>query len=369
MHRMTGAAAARRDSVPAPETPPAARYAVTSAQLHDGLVADLIAGKACWIRTDGLDVTVPRAHGEFLRAIAPFGVRESASAPRPHTAVFDWSATQSTTIAALSEFAIVVPWLGGSGATIICVEPSVVDVATALEQAAFEHAVGFRWVEASSRGRSPLTHLGGAPFGPSTRGRAAGTRVDLLTPPLLLDLTAGESRRSNREQFGAAVRMFERAGADLGLPSDVSSAAAALLFEVMSNASKHSSAARVAVTLGVTGTSQRRLEFAVADDGIGIAATVGRRLGAIELNRVPERALLTGLFTGGDADGRRPGGRGTSYAARALLDSAPAVLYIRSGGALLRLDRSGPIPGVVARASHGFGTVVTCAIPLPPPRS
>jgi len=201
----------------------------------------------------------------------------------------------------------------------------------------------------------------------STLSQRPAGAVDLLASPLVLDLRhSADTQRAHKEQAGAASALLGQSGVSLGLRDAVSSTCSALFLEVVANALTHSAGNWASAAFGVLNEPEPRLEFAVADDGIGIGAAMSRRFGLWGVHRIPERAWLAALFTDADVDGRRGIlGRGATLLMREIVSLAPgAEINIRSGGASLHLGENLLRPGIAASASHGLGTVITCSVPL-----
>jgi hypothetical protein len=309
-------------------------------------------------------------HTRLLKKASRFRHGLAGLNGNPHTAVLDWSTCQLAGPELLAAFPVLAFGVMRDGADVICCEPAEGNVATALRALSLERITGARWVQLdrfrpdytirhNAVDRLPSVRAGRR--GMTTRRRAAPAFFP-ISPPILVrpsDLgVVSETLGSACENVGDAARLC-------GAGPNPAACVAGLLRELASNALNHAEAQTLSVVSALV-PSRRELQFAVADDGIGYGARIGRRFGTSLLDPIPERYFIAELLRG--VFESNPGGfglgRGLVFMIRELLTETDARLTIRSGGVLANLSREGLELTVLASRSNGFGTTILVRIPV-----
>ena len=351
---------------------------------------DLLVGAAVWIDANGLHLDDVHAHTQLLRNVGRFRAGLAGLNGNPHTAVLDWSTVEATGFDALAALPVVVRTLGAQGARIILCEPWDAGVARLLEYGQLDELRGTRWVgERANSADRLLVALDTPASGVSNGGLRAIARVRSSAGSRRNPST---HRSDTNRRRSPAPRLIAPALVVGGKPSDVeleqlsglydataeavqlgirnredgrtlSQLVEATLRENVANACRRSDATCIGIAVGVSRGLLPTLEFAVADNGIGIAASQRRMTPA--LGPVPERHFVREVLRPRDpSDPRRRAGRGFVPLAHMLLARPRATVVVRSGGVLVALEGAGIRVTVVTEASAGLGTTTHVTVPL-----
>lgn len=376
----------------------------TREEVRAVLLDDLVAGEAVWLDAAGLSIIDSRNHSSLLKRAALFREKRGAthalsrgavdhgthtdqstpllsllSARAPHTVVIDWSTETRAGADALTLFPVFVGRVLDAGSGVVCCEPESSEIGSSLEDGHLLEGGGVQWVSSGLQGVSTqalgisLSNLRSARGRrPLSRGRPTRRRARTVIPVLVWNTR--EHSQGSSSDICKVCSAVQDAARDWGATPELAEVMYSFPLEWATNAGKHAIASRAAIGMAIRESDDGRgaeLEVAIADDGEGIPAAFLRSIQAFDyepFEQIPERLSLAQVFERNYVPNgvRSVRGRGGVITIGKLFALAPtAMVWVRSGGALLRLDARSMLPRVVARASDGFGTVILARVPLP----
>jgi hypothetical protein len=315
--------------------------AESATQLRARLRAARDTINSAFIRLDGLAVEPTTTHGAMQQFLRRAGLGDELIGPPPSVVALDWTCVDQCAAEGLALFGVLVRVLQLRGRTVIVCGPMATDLAAVVTESGLQqHSEPAGWIASAPTGvrRS-------APITPALlfRSPASGPTV---TPFLVAVETV----------------MLRHSAAPSAIDLTTS-----LLMELLQNIGTHAADAWASVVAVVH--SRRRpavLEIGLADSGDGLPRSVlsGPRLRWL----VPlcDASVLEAFVANGVTS--RPadaGGGALRDVVLRFLDVVPAgVVLIRSGSALIRLDRALARSFRPTQLSYGFGTQIRLEIPL-----
>lgn len=314
----------------------------TPQALRAALSADLRRGCAVWLRLRGIGLDDAGVHGSLLTTLVRSGFGNHDSTP-PETVVLDWSTAETFGADGIAFFSVVSRRFAQMGSTVLACDAQSAALARVLTESGVRESSNIaRWVPATPVGQITVRNVAQAAiFGP---GRTASVEVFM-------------------DGISAAVRMN-------GFAKRAGSVVVGATNEIIQNVLSHGEAQNAAATaLMFVRRRPRILQIALADDGIGIPASLvaqPRHAWVTEYSdALATQAALRDALSGRaeDAPGAFTGG-GMARIVRRLVTQHGATITVRSGAALVRFSPSRSSADI-RRLTYGHGTQIRVDIPIP----
>ena len=297
-----------------------------------------------WLRLDGLSLDSALAHGALCRSLQRCGIGSEPGVLQPVAVVLDWSVTPECGAEGAAYFRVLIEQLAALGIALIACAPSDAGLGAMFDGCGLmAEGPKVLWVPCARAGRTSCEALGGLVC--FSRDRAGEL-------PRFLDDLAGA---------------VERLGCARPLRQAVMGAASELLGNVRSHAGA-TTAAAVATLL--PRRRPRRLQLGVADDGVGIPASLLLQAAHQDL-QIFSDGTVTQAVLGYHLSGRQAsstqlaGGGGLSRLFRRLLDqNAGSRVLLRSGSAFFELLDPDPRSWSMHHLTAGSGTQVRLELKL-----
>lgn len=295
------------------------------------------------MRLGGLGIDRPESHGALCSTLERLGIGTANGTKLPKLVVLDWSVVSNCSAEGLAFFSVLARHLVGSGVHVIATEPELEDIREVLVQSGIRaRCDGVAWVSCATSGRPSVRSGARAALFTASWDASVDDFCDDLSATLV---RLAVPRRARCAVMGTTHEMlhnvFSHAGARYG-------GATALLFP---------------------GRRPKVLQIGIADDGLGIAATVLRHprhewLGWFSDARVTGAVLRDSLTGRGAESGEEAGGGGLARIVKRLLSETTCKIIVRSGAALIVL-RSGDADRFVPhRLTYGTGTQLRLELQL-----
>jgi len=318
-----------------------ASLAESATQLRARIRAARGSFAAVFIRLDGLAVEPATTHSAMLQYLRRAGIGEELAGLPPTVVALDWSCVDRCPAEGLALFGVLVRTLQLRGCSVIVCGPMSRDLAAVVAESGLQqHSEPARWIGGDPTGARRSTSIAAAVL---FRSPASGTAVT----PFLMAVEAVMLRHS------AGTHAIDLT--------------ASLLMELIQNVGTHAPGAWASL-VGVLYCRRRPpvIEIGLADSGDGLPKTVlsGPRLRSL----VPlcDVSLLEVFMANGVTS--RPadvGGGALRDVVLGFLDVVPTgVVLIRSGSALIRLDRALARSFRPTQLTYGLGTQIRIEIPL-----
>lgn len=295
--------------------------------------------EAAWLQMKGLTLDDPRQHSALCTTLEQLG-----STAIPATVVLDWSATSECSAEGMALFSVLGRrFCAGASRVIICA-PASRAISTALIRSGLRESLpGAIWV--------PCAATGTVTFEPVARAAVFGP-------------DANDSVDDFCDDLSAALK-------NLGAPRSTSRAVTGISHELLHNVLSHSDAMRAAAAaLLFPRRRPRVLQIGLADDGVGIADSVLRQerhawLGWFSDANVTQSVLRRRLSGRADTQEGAESGGGMARMVERLMGDAPARVLMRSGAALVAIERESPTRLLTSRLTFGTGTQFRVEVRLP----
>lgn len=315
--------------------------AETSTQLRARLRAARDTIASVFIRLDGLAVEPTATHAAMQQYLRRAGLGDELVGPTPTLVALDWTCVEGCPAEGLALFGVLARVLQQRGRTVIICGPMALDLAAVVAESGLQqHSEPAIWISCDANGVRKS-----APITPALLFRSPA-----LGPTVTELLMAVETVMLRHSAAPDAIDLTT-----------------SLLMELLQNVGTHAAGAWASVVAVIH--SRRRpavLEIGMADSGDGLPKSVlsGPRLRWL----VPlcDASILEAFVANGVTS--RPidsGGGALRDVVLKFLDVVPAgVVLIRSGSALIRLDRALARSIRPTQLSYGFGTQIRLEIPL-----
>ena len=297
-----------------------------------------------FICLDGLAVEPTAVHAAMQQFLRRAGLGDELIGLPPSVVAFDWTCADGCPAEGLAMFSVLVRVLQTRGRVVFVCGPMATDLAAVVAESGLQqHSDPAIWIASSTSG---------------------ARRSACITPAVLFRSPVPRHAATQLLEAVEAVMANYSAGPDA---IDLTSS---LLMELLQNVGTHAAGAWVSVVAVLH--NRRRpavLEIGIADSGDGLPKTVlsGPRLRW--LAPLCDASILGAFVANGFTS--RPveaGGGALRDVVLKFLDVVPtAVMLIRSGSALIRIDRSLARSVRPTQLNYGFGTQVRVEIPLGAP--